>query len=145
MRYRITVFFCFILAALQLGWSEGKKACTQQDARQAEVEASSLQDWEQVYKSYKRFGQCDDASIGEGYSDSVARLLSDHWETAGELLQLISHDKGFEQFVLRHIDELMSPMQAETIRRNALSHCSTTEKSLCRKIIFRIKEASSTP
>lgn len=143
MRYQIIVLLCFIIATFQPAWSESKKICSEQDAMQAETEIDSLRNWEYIYKSYKRFAQCDDGSIAEGYSDVVARLLSDHWNTVGDLVRLGVHDRGFEQFVLRHVDELMSPTQAENIRRNALSHCVPNGNNLCRAIISRIKEASS--
>src|SRR6266446_4724451 len=93
------------------------KPCGTEDAIRAEKEASSLGSWAAVYESYKKFARCDDGAIGEGYSDSIARLLSDQWSTADELNRFVSHDKGFEKFRLRHIDELMSPTQAENIRK----------------------------
>ncbi|HEV7817019.1 MAG TPA: hypothetical protein VGP06_18215, partial [Janthinobacterium sp.] len=55
------------------------KICTREEAIQAETEASSLKDWDAVYRSFKRFSHCDDAAIGEGYSDVVGRLLTTDW------------------------------------------------------------------
>ena len=105
----------------------------------AETEASSLKTWAEVYASYKKFAQCDDASIGEGYSNSVAHLLSDDWKSVGRLNELATRDKGFEEFVLRHIDELMSPTQRKSIRANASVRCSLHARRLCRKIVARVK------
>jgi hypothetical protein len=53
-----------------------KKTCSQEEAIQAETEASTLKDWTAVYISFKRFSHCDDAAISEGYSDAVGRLLA---------------------------------------------------------------------
>ena len=91
-----------------------------------------------VYASYRRFAQCDDGGIGEGYSDSVARLLADKWESTGELNNLASGGKGFRQFVLRHVDELMSPTQAEAIGRNATERCKPNARVLCKSITARL-------
>lgn len=120
-----------------------KVACTKEDAIRADTEASSLKTWTEVHNSYKRFAQCDDASIGEGYSNSVAHLLSDDWGNIDKLNQLISRDKGFEKFVLRHMDELMTPTQLMNILDNAVFHCSVSSKRLCSEIIVRTKEISS--
>jgi 4-amino-4-deoxy-L-arabinose transferase-like glycosyltransferase len=107
---------------------------------QAEKEASSLPNWPEVYKSYKTFAQCDDAAIGEGYSDSVARLLADAWDSADELNRLVSRDGAFESFVLRHIDELMSSSQAKRILENAAARCPAHAEPLCTAIVARTRE-----
>src|SRR3982074_1447518 len=91
---------------------ETTKPCTQEQAILAENEASSLANWVDVHKSFKRFAQCDDGAISEGYSNAVARLLSDNWDSVGELNHLVSNDEAFKQFVFHHVDELMSPAQA---------------------------------
>ena len=46
-------------------------------SRRSEQEADSLTSWDGLYRSYKLFGRCDDGSIAEGYSESVARILAD--------------------------------------------------------------------
>jgi len=129
------ILFCLLLAStVGLLASEKAKPCTREDAIRAEEEASSLRSWAEVYKSYKNFAQCDDVGIGEGYSQSIARLLSDQWNSADQLNRLTSHDKGFERFVLRHVDELMTPDQANKIRDNAEAHCPAHARRLCTEI-----------
>ena len=141
----MTIICCFALAATPLAGAQSKAKCTQEDAIKAETQASSLQDWAGVYKSYKRFAQCDDAAIGEGYSDSVARLLSDGWRQFYQLNSLALHDRNFERFVLRHIDQLMSPDQEKKIRANAVAHCMPPRKRLCRSIVTRLDQTASRP
>jgi len=138
-----TVCYLLLAATSALLASENAKPCTTPDAIRAEQEASSLRSWAEVYKSYKNFARCDDGAIAEGYSDSIARLLSDNWSTADQLNRLASHDKGFKKFVLRHIDELMSPDQAEKIRDNADAHCPSYTKRLCKLIAARIREGDT--
>jgi hypothetical protein len=132
---------CLLLAATIAVAANGNgKPCTRQDAMLAEKEASSLQDWQETYRSYKKFAQCDDGAIGEGYSASVARLLGDKWGSVDQLNRLAARDKSFETFVLRHIDELMSPAQAKQIRDNAVERCPAHAAWLCGAIGVRITE-----
>jgi hypothetical protein len=137
-----SAMFCCLLFATTVGLFANEKAkpCTREDAIRADQEASSLRGWAEVYKSYKNFAQCDDGGIAEGYSDSVARLLSEKWTSADELNRLALRDRRFERFVLRHVDELMSPTQAKRIRNNAEARCPSDAKRLCEKIAARIRD-----
>ena len=67
-------------------------------------------------------------------------MLSEHWNNADVLNRLVSHDKGFNSFVLHHIDELMSPEQAATIGNNSESQCPANANTLCRETKARIKK-----
>lgn len=124
---------------------ETPKRCTKDEAIRAETEASSLANWEDVHKSFERFSQCDDGAIGEGYSDAVARLLSDNWSTVDQLNRLVTNDEPFERFVLHHVDELMSPAQAQKIVDNAHAHCPMGAKRLCKTLITRIEQVPAGP
>lgn len=89
------------------------------DAQRAEVEAETLRCWDDLYKSYKRYRRCDDGAIWEGYSESVARILVDHWATLSRFAQLAHKDQEFRRFGLKHVDETINGEDARTIRRNA--------------------------
>ena len=121
-------------------FAAGGKSCSKSEAIAAEEEASTLRNWAEVYKSFKRFAQCDEAAIGEGYSDTVARLLTNDWESIGELDKLISHDKRFRRFVLHHVDELMTFEQAQKMYVNVKSRCPIAAKELCKTIENRLNE-----
>lgn len=112
--------------------------CTQEEAMKAENAALDLNSWTEVFDSYRRYGHCDDGAIAEGYSDSVARLLSDNWPKVQELNRLCAHHESFERFVLRHVDELMSIDQARRIREQAKTQCPKEASRLCKAIIKRI-------
>jgi len=118
------------------------KPCTKQDAIAAEEQASSIQSWTELHRSYERYAQCDDGAIGEGYSDSIARLLAEKWESLDEFDRLGVQDRAFEGFVLRHVDELMTPEQANKIRDNSKNHCPSHDRALCRKIADRLRASS---
>jgi hypothetical protein len=80
------------------------------------------------------YRQCDDASIGEGYSDKIVILLTEHWPTVTALSKLAKTSPEFEHFVLWHVDDLMSPDQSKIIIDNARNHCPTGVEKLCRRL-----------
>ena len=86
------------------------------------------------YRSYKRFSQCDDGAIAEGYSESVTKLLADDWKSFNRLVALTSRNKNFKSFVLKHIDESVPADRLAKIANNARSECSSSGKHLCLSI-----------
>ena len=113
-----------------------QKMCTQQEAAQAERETNSLKTWNSVYKFYKKFSHCDDGGIAEGVSDAVAKLLANRWDSVSELVKLVSSEKGFEDFVLRHVDETIDWEQdVPKIRQNAKSRCPPNSTRLCKALL----------
>jgi hypothetical protein len=108
-----------------------RKPCTKSEAMQAEKEVDSLGDWDHVYRSYRRFSQCDDGAIGEGYSDAVGKLLANDWGHLNRLLALTKSDAGFQQFVVKHIDETLPDKTLQRISNNARSSCLAGAEKLC--------------
>jgi hypothetical protein len=85
-----------------------------------------------LYRSYHRFAtRCDDGSIAEGYSDSVARILVDHWDTLPRFSELATKDHGFKNFVLRHVDGTMDSGDLYKVRETAIHKCPSGKNSLC--------------
>src|SRR5262245_61473488 len=96
----ITVFvlvFSVSLACAQ------QPPCTPAEGRRAEMQADTLRSWDALYSWYKRYRQCDDGAVGEGYAESVARVLVDHWSTLPRFADLAKKDPRFQPFVLAHI------------------------------------------
>jgi hypothetical protein len=110
------------------------EACPREQAVKAESEASTLETWQAVFISYKKYKQCDDGAIAEGYSSSVATLLADHWEDVGQLIKLNHESPSFGRFVLRHVDETMNLDQATIIQKNIAQNCPAGAKELCADI-----------
>jgi hypothetical protein len=119
------------------------RQCTQQDARKAEIEASTLKTWQQVFESYTHYRHCDDGAISEGYSSSVSELLSDHWDAVGELLLLLQSQPTFREFILRHLDDTMSPDQDQKIRANVRDRCPEHAAEFCALVKRRFVESDS--
>src|SRR5438128_11983717 len=103
---------CLAVLALALCVCNGlaqQSACTDREARRAETEADSLRSWDDLYRSYKLYRECDDAAIAEGYSESVARILVDHWSTLSRLAHLASRDAAFRRCVIKHVQHPACP------------------------------------
>jgi hypothetical protein len=75
--------------ASQLLAEGAQKPCTREEAMQAADDTDHLDNWNAVYRSFKRFSQCDDGGIAEGYSDDVGKLLADHWDQFPRLVKLV--------------------------------------------------------
>jgi hypothetical protein len=145
----VFVFFCLHMRTVQLVGgalavllalasslpAENLKTCASAESRQAGRDAGHLQDWESVYRSYKRFEACDQGKVAEEYSYAISRLLAHHWEQVDVLLGLAAEDQEFKQFVLRHIDENIPEEEAQLIVNHSRQHCPTEGKWLCRAIV----------
>jgi len=111
-----------------------ESTCSPQDAKAAEIEASALKDWDSVYRSFKRFRHCDDGAVSEGYSDSIGQLLAQHWKYVTRLNSLVSANKRFERFVIKHIDDTVPAETLQKIAQNAHSNCPKNSERLCKLI-----------
>ena len=109
--------------------------CTQREERQALETVDALKNWHQVYRSYKRYSQCDDGAIAEGYSDVVAKLLANDWKHFDQLIALSNSDKQFRKFVLNHINTTADDRDLLKLSRNAQSNCPVRGQELCRLIV----------
>ena len=118
-----------------------QRSCSSADAEKADQEAGSLRDWDALYRSWQRFGHCDDGSIGEGYSESVARILVEHWEALPKRSALSNSDLRFQKFVVRHIDATLDIADLRKIRTNARSHCLAQPKDLCKLVALAAERA----
>ncbi|SRR6266403_4901305 len=125
---------CLAIVGLALCVSSGfaqQTRCSDSGAQRAETEAETLRRWDDLYKSYTLYRQCDDGAIGEGYSESVARILVDHWKTLPRLAHLASKDADFRRFVLKHVDETLNLEDVKRIRANAENRCPIGLRDLC--------------
>ena len=120
-------------------------ACAQQrpcaEAQRALMQADTLRSWDALYNSYTQYRHCDDGAIAEGYSESVARILVDHWSTLPRLAQLGRKDAGFRRFVLGHIDATLDMNDVEKIRVNAKTQCPSGLRLTCAEVRKRADSA----
>lgn len=134
-----------ILAALFCGQRAAaqRPGCSEAQASRAEDEADDLKSWDALHKSCKLYRGCDDGAIAEGYSDSVAKILANHWDTLLRLDTLSRGDAGFRKFVLRHIDATGDTKDLEKIAESAKRECPEGLGALCAEISNSADEALS--
>src|SRR4051812_27524572 len=78
--------------------------CSQENMKAADNAASNLKNWNIVFRFYQTYGQCNDGDISEESSDSIVKLLANHWSDIKELKRLSTSDPKFFPFVLRNIN-----------------------------------------
>jgi hypothetical protein len=104
---------------------------------------SPAKDWNELYRAFKQFSACDDGAIAEGFSDEIAQLLVKQWNRLNVLSRLVTADKNFEKFVIRHIDETLSLEESAAILNNAKSHCPSGEARVCNLIKTSLADAAA--
>lgn len=110
--------------------------CTPQELNELLSADINFGDWQSFYDFYKKYYPCgDDGAIAEGYSDEVVKLLTAHWDQIDKFNTLVSQHSDFKIFVLKHLDELMSPDQSDKLRFLATSQCPRADTSLCQAIV----------
>jgi hypothetical protein len=135
----ISVLF-LILSGNSVG-QDRNRVCTTTEAQRAEAEAETLRSWDALYVSFRRYAQCDDGAIAEGYSESVARILVGHWSKLNRLALVSDKDHAFRRFVTRHIDPTVSASDLEKIRSLANRKCAEGLERLCDELGKRAESA----
>jgi hypothetical protein len=114
--------------------------CSESRVIAAVKESSTLKNWQNIYDSYKKYQQCDDGAIAEGYSDLITGLMANNWDTLKDLKMFTETDKEFLKFILRHIDASVDPDDVKKVSDNASQHCAANFSELCSLIKERAKE-----
>jgi len=122
-----------------------KPGCSAEKAKLAELETDHLRSWDSLYHSYIRYHSCDDGAIAEGYSEAVARILTDHWKTLPKCPPLYKSSPKFRTFVLRHIDATLAMTDLERIRKNAIRGCPANMAKDCGDIRNAVDRAINKP
>lgn len=138
-----------MLGVLAFGSAVQAQECTPKDADDAESAAdfASMDTWAKAAEWMKKYRQCDDGGISELYSESVAHLLEDKWETLPQLLTLEKANPGLEKFVLAHINSTLSADdELSLIISHATKECpknSAALPGLCARISAAAKAAAT--
>jgi hypothetical protein len=114
--------------------------CSQDQQAKAIEETAKLQTWGALYQSYRRYADCDDGAVAEGYDEVVARLLRDHWDTLPEFAVLLKKDKRFKSFAFRHVSLTSLDMNdLKKVGTEAVAHCPIGQDELCRDLHRRVE------
>jgi hypothetical protein len=136
---KIALVAPFIAVLIATGNSVGQvreRPCTPAEAQRAEKEAETFRTWGALYQSFRVYGRCDDGAIAEGYSESVARILVDHWDTLNQLVLLGNKDRAFRNFVIRHVDSTVKASDVDRIKMLAKTGCPKGSRALCDDLIL---------
>jgi hypothetical protein len=105
--------------------------CGAEQANYAKAEAPTLHDWNSLNKSYTEYDNCDDGPVAAAYSQTVSRILIDHWETLPQLDALAKTNPDFGAFVLKHVDKTLSAGDIKQIAANAKTRCPQGLSGIC--------------
>jgi hypothetical protein len=108
-----------------------RQGCSVSQAERAETRAGTVRSWNALYSWFTEYRNCDDGVIAETSSESVARLLVDHWNTTSRLAFLASRNADFRRFVLRHVDASLDTDDLKKIAEHSTRQCRTEFRGLC--------------
>jgi hypothetical protein len=128
------VFSVLVVALFGPSLTQGQ-ACDDYQSPRSLTEAVTPRSWDALYRSFSTYRNCDDGAVGEGFSESVARILADHWDTLPRLAAITKKDLAFRRFVMRHIDATLDPKDVEKIGEKANRECPTGLGSICNQIL----------
>ena len=131
----------YLMAFVFSAFAQAQPACTEAENRRSEEEASTIRAWDALYRSYTLYARCNNVAAAEGYSESVARILVDHWNTLPRLAALGTRNRNFRVFVLDHVDATLDMKDVETIRSKARTVCPNGLRSLCAELSKRANTA----
>ncbi|RKR42864.1 hypothetical protein [Paraburkholderia sp. BL17N1] len=126
-----------VLGFLSMSLAYGK-ACTEHDAVGADAMVDSITTWDAASVAFTKYGQCDDGDIAEGYSEAIARLLVDRWNTLPRLGQLIKRNPSLKGFVLRHIDSTLDTADLDKIKGLSTSSCPSGMETFCKALTHAV-------
>jgi hypothetical protein len=126
-----TFFLLIAILFLAMTGHGQQRPCADVEGRRALDKANTLRSWDALHRSYSLYRQCDDGAIGEGYSESVARILVDHWTTLPQLARAAENDIGFRAFVMKHVDATLNTDDLAKIRKNAQTQCPKGLRAVC--------------
>jgi hypothetical protein len=120
------IVFALFLSGLHVGSGHADSCPT--------ILGDPIRTWDALYKSFKSYRQCDDGAIAEGYSESVARILVDRWNTLPQLARLVRKDADFQSFVLKHVDATLDITDVQKIRKKAREECPAGLREICKDL-----------
>ena len=111
-------------------------SCSRSTINRLEAQSDSLQSWLKLQAFYHRYRVCriDDAEVTEGISESVARMLADHWESAATAQAIFRRDPAFEKFALAGLNITDSTEDLNRISGLATKQCPSGFNGLCQRI-----------
>lgn len=119
-----------------------QKGCSQSTLDRLESESDNIREWSKLRSFYHRYRACriDDAEVGEGISDSIARMFANHWETLSTAETLFQRDPAFEKFARAGLNITDLTDDLDHIDSLAAKQCPSGLNTLCKKIRKAIRD-----
>ena len=108
---------------------------------EAETSIPNLNNWNDIYLSYRKFNNLDDGAIAEAYSDVIVKMFADHWSELKLFIKIISKDQKFYSFALKHIDATADVADLEKVMNNSSKHCRKSMQNVYSDIYRMAKKA----
>ena len=116
--------------------------CTTLMQKEATLAELDFKDWQTFYGFYSKYISCgDDGIVGEGYSDSVVKLLANQWIQIETLEGIIKKHPDFREFVLSHIDATTDADDLDKVISLSDKKCPASEQALCKDIYYKATAA----
>ncbi len=116
------------------GVSFSAPPCDETHFQQALLALGRVDGWEALYQFYKRYPNCGDGYLGQGFTTAICGLFAEHWDDANVALERMHRDKGFKAFLIGHIDASAIPETLHRIDLNVRSACPQEYRSECSAI-----------
>lgn len=137
----VRTLFLFIAFLVATTFSAATDNCFEADAQTAGNATDSMKSWTSIYSGFKRFWNCDDGGIAEGFTEAVVHLLASKWSSLPTVSVLIKKDPKFYKFFLRHIDASADTDELKKIYSLAQSECPINLQKLCLAIQSKTQQA----
>jgi len=115
--------------------AEAAEACSSLQAAAAERAVAAAQTWTEMHRAYAVLSACDDGWIGEGISESVARIVLGKRPQLHLLQQFGETDPGFYALVVKHVDSSLTAEQLAGIKQVAEQACPGMSKRVCAALV----------
>jgi hypothetical protein len=108
--------------------------CSSSEAKAAAEAIDTMRTWPALYTGFKKYGNCDDGSIAEGFDNDVVHLLATDWASLETAAEIFARDNAFRKFALRHITATADTDELRHISTFAASRCPAKLIALCKDI-----------
>lgn len=106
------------------------------DAKAAEEATDHLHSWNNVYRFFKIYGNCFDASVAEGAEDKIQLLWADRWSALPEMIGLTNKDRRFKKFIWLRIGDATFPRdEFDRVVQHARSECPPGAIDFCHEVL----------
>ncbi len=129
------------LLALVLFGANAQPQCTDAAMIRAEQDAIRIKSWDSAYRWTKLYGACHFVAADEGFSDSVGRLLVDHWSELPRAAALARQHPEFRAVIVYAASEMLDEKDLELIKKKAKTDCPRGLRSLCADIAHNANES----